>query len=137
MVGTCCPPLGGWRIISWGEKRAPRKSAAGFRVEAPRVAWRVLDAVRDAAVQLGVPAIEDFNCGRQRRRLLFSTSTRKRGRRWSRGPEVFLKPALARRNLNLEMHVPGRALDHRERPGLRPSCSGAKARQSRFAPPAP
>ncbi len=38
-------------------------SGGEFRVEAPRVSWRVLDAVREAAVQLGVPAIDDFNCG--------------------------------------------------------------------------
>jgi choline dehydrogenase len=75
----------------------------GFRVEAPRVTWRVLDAVRDAAVQLGVPAIEDFNCGNNEGVSYFHVN-QKRGRRWS-AARGFLKPALARQNLNLEMHV--------------------------------
>jgi choline dehydrogenase len=75
----------------------------GFRVEAPRVSWRVLDAVRDAAVQLGVPAIDDFNCGDNEGVSYFHVN-QKRGRRWS-SATGFLKPALARRNLKLEMHV--------------------------------
>ena len=74
-----------------------------FRVEAPRVAWKVLDAVRDAAVQLGVPAIDDFNCGDNEGVSYFHVN-QKRGRRWS-AATGFLKPALARRNLKLEMHV--------------------------------
>src|SRR5580698_3250319 len=75
----------------------------GLRVEAPRVAWRVLDAVRDAAVQLGVPAIDDFNCGDNEGVSYFHVN-QKRGRRWS-AARGFLKPALARKNLRLEMHV--------------------------------
>ena len=78
-------------------------AGGGFRVEAPRVSWRVLDAVRDAAVQLGVPAIEDFNCGDNEGVSYFHVN-QKRGRRWS-AARGFLKPALARKNLNLEMHV--------------------------------
>src|SRR6202142_2333282 len=75
----------------------------GLRVEAPRVRWRVLDAVRDAAVQLGVPAIDDFNCGDNEGVSYFHVN-QKRGRRWSSATGS-LKPALARRNLRLEMHV--------------------------------
>jgi choline dehydrogenase len=75
----------------------------GFRVEAPRVAWRVLDAVREAAVQLGVPAIDDFNCGDNEGVSYFHVN-QKRGRRWS-AARGFLRPALVRKNLNLEMHV--------------------------------
>jgi choline dehydrogenase len=75
----------------------------GWRVEAPRVAWRVLDAVRDAAVQLGVPAIDDFNCGDNEGVSYFHVN-QKRGRRWS-AASGFLKPALARNNLRLEIHA--------------------------------
>ena len=75
----------------------------GLRVEAPRVAWRVLDAVRDAAVQLGVPAIDDFNCGDNEGVAYFHVN-QKRGRRWS-AASGFLKPALARNNLRLEIHA--------------------------------
>jgi choline dehydrogenase len=75
----------------------------GLRVEAPRVTWKVLDAVRDAAVQLGVPAIDDFNCGDNEGVSYFHVN-QKRGRRWS-AARGFLKPALKRANLRLEMHV--------------------------------
>ena len=78
-------------------------TGGGFRVEAARVAWPVLDAVRDAAVQLGVPAIDDFNCGDNEGVSYFHVN-QKRGRRWS-AARGFLKPVLARGNLRLEMHV--------------------------------
>jgi choline dehydrogenase len=74
-----------------------------FRVEAPRVSWRVLDAVRDAAVQLGVPAIDDFNCGDNEGVSYFHVN-QKRGRRWS-AAHGFLKPVLTRANLRLELNV--------------------------------
>jgi len=78
-------------------------TGGGWRVEAPRVTWRVLDAVRKAAVELGVPAIEDFNCGDNEGVSYFHVN-QKRGRRWS-AARGFLKPALARNNLRLETHV--------------------------------
>jgi choline dehydrogenase-like flavoprotein len=78
-------------------------SGGGFRVEAPRISWRVLDAVREAATQLGVPAIDDFNCGDNEGVSYFHVN-QKRGRRWS-AARGFLKPALARRNLRVELNA--------------------------------
>jgi choline dehydrogenase len=78
-------------------------SGGGFRVEAPRVSWRILDAIRDAAAQIGVPKIDDFNCGDNEGVSYFHVN-QKRGRRWS-AATGFLKPVLARANLRLEMHV--------------------------------
>jgi choline dehydrogenase len=75
----------------------------GWRVEAPRIAWPVLDAVRAAAVQLGIPAIDDFNCGDNEGVAYFHVN-QKRGRRWS-AARGFLLPALKRSNLRLETHV--------------------------------
>lgn len=75
----------------------------GWSVEAPRVSWRVLDAVRDAAVEMGIPAIEDFNCGDNEGASYFHVN-QKYGRRWS-AARGFLKPVLARRQLRLETHV--------------------------------
>jgi len=75
----------------------------GWRVEAPRVRWRVLDAVRDAAVQLGVPAVDDFNRGDNEGVGYFHVNQR-RGRRWS-AARGFLKPAVGRRNLRIELHA--------------------------------
>jgi choline dehydrogenase len=78
-------------------------SVGGFRVEAPRVSWRILDAVREAAVQIGLPSIDDFNRGDNEGVSYFHVN-QKRGRRWS-AATGFLKPALSRPNLRLEMHV--------------------------------
>ena len=78
-------------------------SGGEYRVEAPRVTWRVLDAVREAAVQLGVPAIDDFNCGDNEGVAYFHVN-QKRGRRWS-AARGFLKPAQTRGNLRIELNV--------------------------------
>ncbi len=42
-----------------------------WRVERPRVSWPILDAVREAGVEIGIPKIDDFNRGRQRGLRLF------------------------------------------------------------------
>ena len=42
-----------------------------WRVERPRVSWPILDAVREAGVEIGIPKIADFNQRRQRRLGLF------------------------------------------------------------------
>src|SRR5437660_11472737 len=38
-------------------------SGGEWRVEAPRVRWEVLDRVADAAEQMGIPKVSDFNTG--------------------------------------------------------------------------
>ena len=76
--------------------------AAGgeWRVEYPRLSWEILDAFRDAAIQYGIPAIDDFNTGDNEGICYFHVN-QKRGRRWS-AARGFLKPVLHRRNLRLE-----------------------------------
>ena len=76
--------------------------AAGgeWRVEYPRLSWEILDAFRDAAIQYGIPAIDDFNTGDNEGICYFHVN-QKRGRRWS-AARGFLKPVLQRRNLQLE-----------------------------------
>ncbi|WP_374453524.1 GMC family oxidoreductase [Phenylobacterium sp.] len=74
-----------------------------WRVEAPRVRWTVLDAIAQAATQMGVPATPDFNTGDNTGVGLFHVN-QKRGLRWS-AARGFLKPALARPNLRLETGV--------------------------------
>ena len=75
-------------------------AGGGWRVEAPRIAWRVLDAVRQAAVELGLPALDDFNRGDNEGVSYFHVN-QKRGRHWS-SARGFLRPALGRSNLRLE-----------------------------------
>lgn len=78
-------------------------TGGGWRVEAPRVSWPVLDAVRQAAYEMGVPKSDDFNLGRNDGAGYFHVN-QKRGRRWS-SARGFLKPVLHRSNLTLETGV--------------------------------
>jgi choline dehydrogenase-like flavoprotein len=75
----------------------------GWRIEAPRLSWAVLDAVADAAAQMGIPRTADFNTGNNEGIGYFHVN-QKRGRRWS-SARGFLKPALGRPNLRLETDV--------------------------------
>lgn len=78
-------------------------TGGGYRVEAPRVRWPVLDAVRDAAAELGVPKTDDFNTGENEGSSYFHVN-QKSGRRWS-SARGFLKPVLSRPNLRLVTDV--------------------------------
>ena len=71
-----------------------------WRVEAPRVAWEILDAFKQAAVQYGLPEVPDFNTGDNEGVCYFHVN-QKFGRRWS-AARGFLKPVLHRQNLRLE-----------------------------------
>jgi len=74
-----------------------------LRVEAPRVRWEILDAIADAAEQIGIRKIADFNTGDNEGSGYFHVN-QKRGRRWS-AARGFLRPALKRPNLLVETHV--------------------------------
>src|ERR1700710_2634674 len=75
----------------------------GWRIEAPRLSWAILDAVGDAAQEMGIRRIPDFNTGDNEGIGYFHVN-QKRGRRWS-AARGFLKPALKRANLRLEKDV--------------------------------
>ncbi|MFG1480541.1 GMC family oxidoreductase N-terminal domain-containing protein [Xanthobacter sp. V4C-4] len=70
-----------------------------WHVEFPRVTWPLLDAVRRAAAEDGIPPIDDFNTGDNDGSCYFHVN-QKRGLRWS-SARGFLKPVLARPNLDL------------------------------------
>jgi choline dehydrogenase-like flavoprotein len=78
-------------------------SSGEWRVERPRVRWDILDAVAEAAVEMGVPATDDFNTGDNTGVGCFHVNQR-RGLRWS-AATAFLKPALKNANLRLETHA--------------------------------
>ena len=61
---TCCPRSGGWRIIFSGESEH-HGVGGGWRVEAPRLSWTVLDAVGAAAEEMGIRKIAGFQHRRQ------------------------------------------------------------------------
>jgi len=71
-----------------------------WRVEEQRLSWEILEAFRQAAVQYGIPAVNDFNTGDNEGICYFHVNQR-RGRRWS-AARGFLKPVLHRRNLKPE-----------------------------------
>jgi choline dehydrogenase len=78
-------------------------SGGGWRIEAPRLSWDVLDAVGDAAAEMGIRKTADFNTGDNEGIGYFHVN-QKRGRRWS-SARGFLKPVLNRPNLRLETKV--------------------------------
>lgn len=72
----------------------------GWRVEAPRVRWDLLDRVREAAGQMGVPPVDDFNTGDNEGAGYFHVN-QKKGFRWS-AARGFIKPVIdARDNFDL------------------------------------
>src|SRR6201988_1188561 len=78
-------------------------TGGGWRIEAARLSWDILDAVGDAAAEMGIKKIPDFNTGDNEGVSYFHVN-QKRGRRWS-SARGFLKPALNRPNLRLETNV--------------------------------
>ena len=70
-----------------------------WHVEEPRVRWEILDAVGNAAAQMGVPWIKDFNCGNNEGVSYFQVNQR-RGRRVS-SAHAFLNPVKSRPNLRI------------------------------------
>ena len=94
-------------------------SGGEWRVERPRVSWPILDAVREAGIEVGIPKIADFNQGDNEGSSYFEINQR-RGRRWS-AATAFLKPILKRPNLHLATgaHVERILFDGRRATGLR------------------
>jgi choline dehydrogenase len=78
-------------------------AGGGWRIEEPRLSWEVLDAVGEAAREMGIPKLADFNTGDNEGFGYFHVN-QKRGRRWS-AARGFLKPALKRANLRLLTNV--------------------------------
>jgi choline dehydrogenase len=74
-------------------------SGGEWRVERPRISWPILDAARDAGVEIGIPKVTDFNRGDNEGSDYFEINQR-RGRRWS-AATAFLKPILHRPNLRV------------------------------------
>jgi choline dehydrogenase-like flavoprotein len=74
-----------------------------LRVAAPRARWRILDAVADAAEEMGIPKVGDFNTGDNEGVSYFHVN-QKNGRRWS-AARAFLDPVRLRRSLRIETGV--------------------------------
>ena len=70
-----------------------------LRVERQRLNWPILDSVRRAATELGIPETEDFNSGDNEGSGYFPVN-QKRGTRWN-ARKAFLDPARRRPNLRI------------------------------------
>ncbi|MYM85855.1 choline dehydrogenase [Rugamonas sp. FT82W] len=70
-----------------------------WRVEKQRLSWKILDAFRDAAEQIGIQKVDDFNRGDNAGCGYFDVN-QKRGVRWNTA-KAFLKPVLMRPNLTI------------------------------------
>ena len=70
-----------------------------LRVERQRLAWPILDAVAEAAGELGIPRSDDFNRGDNEGAGYFEVNQR-RGLRWN-ARRAFLDPARRRPNLRI------------------------------------
>ena len=68
-----------------------------WRVEKQRLSWKILDAFRDAADQVGIPKVDDFNGGDNNGCSYFEVN-QKRGIRLNTA-KAFLRPAAGRDNL--------------------------------------
>ena len=74
-------------------------SGGEWRVEKQRLSWQILDAFRDAADQVGIRKVSDFNGGDNAGCAYFEVN-QKRGIRWNTA-KAFLKPVAARENLTI------------------------------------
>jgi choline dehydrogenase len=70
-----------------------------WRIERQRLSWKILDSFRDAAEQVGIPKIADFNAGDNFGCSYFEVNQR-RGVRLSTA-KAFLRPAARRKNLTV------------------------------------
>jgi choline dehydrogenase len=74
-------------------------SGGEWRVERQRLSWEILDAFREAAGEVGIPKIEDFNSGDNLGCAYFEVNQR-RGIRLNTA-KAFLRPAAQRPNLTI------------------------------------
>lgn len=83
----------------FGGASAHHGQGGGWRVDAQRAWWPLLDAVREACVQDGLPALDDFNLGSNEGVGPIHANQR-HGARWS-AYDGFLAPARGRANLRV------------------------------------
>jgi choline dehydrogenase len=82
-----------------GGASATHGSGGEWRVEKQRLSWQILDSFRDAADQVGIRKVDDFNSGDNAGCAYFEVNQR-RGIRWNTA-KAFLRPIAARPNLTI------------------------------------
>ena len=74
-----------------------------LRVERQRLSWPILDAIREAAVELGVSKVDDFNAGDNSGSSYFEVN-QKAGFRFN-AVRAFIKPMRQRKNVTILTHA--------------------------------
>ena len=109
-----------------------------WKVNKPRISWKILDSFIDAAEQTGIPRTNDFNTGDNEGCGYFQVN-QENGRRWS-AARGFLKPALPQPDpfhgsAHRPPHLRRQARDRRRHPPEWPatchSCQAGSYRQRR------
>lgn len=83
----------------WGGPSDFHGASGEWRVERQRISWEITSAMSDAAEEMGVPKVDDFNRGSNLGSSLLEVNQRKGIRLNS--SKAFLKPVLHRRNLTV------------------------------------
>jgi len=83
-------------------------SGGEWRVEEQRLSWKILNHLKQACIQAGIPETSDFNRGNNEGVGYFHVNQRK-GWRWS-SATAFLKPAKSRKNLHILSGAQAQAL---------------------------
>ncbi|MFK5980146.1 MAG: GMC family oxidoreductase N-terminal domain-containing protein [Rhizobiaceae bacterium] len=101
-----------------------------LRVEKQRLHWDVLDAVRDAALELGIPKADDLNDGINEGSAFFEVN-QKNGWRWS-GARAFLDPVKGRKNLTIlkQAHVEKLTFEGKRVTGMELQVAGKPSKVS-------
>jgi choline dehydrogenase len=95
-----------------------------WRVEKQRLSWEILDAFRDAAAQVGIPKVDDFNRGDNEGCGYFEVN-QKKGLRWNTA-RAFLKSGEGRKgqlDIMTGCHVKRLRIEHGENG---PTCTGVE-----------
>jgi choline dehydrogenase len=106
-----------------GGASATHGGGGEWRVEKQRLSWGILDAFRDAAEQVGIHKVDDFNGGDNAGCGYFEVN-QKRGIRWNTA-KAFLRPVAARENLTIMTgcHVERLVIENTEQG---PVCRGVE-----------
>ncbi|PCI05853.1 MAG: choline dehydrogenase [Hyphomicrobiales bacterium] len=101
-----------------------------LRVEKQRLHWDILDAVRDAALELGIPKADDLNDGINEGSAFFEVN-QKNGWRWS-GACAFLDPIKGRKNLTIlkQAHVEKLTFEGKRVTGMELQVAGKPSKVS-------
>ncbi|RMC32380.1 GMC family oxidoreductase [Paracoccus alkanivorans] len=87
----------------YGPSDAFHGDSGELRIERQRLNWPILDAVAEAAQELGLPVRDDFNSG-DNEGVGYFPVTQHGGKRWN-SRKAFLNPAKSRQNLRIETHA--------------------------------